>query len=65
MNLFEMIFTDTKPNPNDPKVVAAEIMERINEYKLWFAEQERIHFVFGMPHQFESLTTLKIEGEIL
>ena len=65
MNLLKALFND-EPSPNDPKVVAAEIMERINEYKLWFAEQERIHWVFGMPHQFTSLSDKDfLEGKIL
>ena len=55
MNVLNLLFTEPKQNPNDPKVVAAEIMERINEYKLWFAEQERIHWVFGMPYQWQPL----------
>jgi len=64
MNLLKALFDD-EPNPNDPKVVAAEMMVRIEAHKKWFEEMERIHFVFGMPHQFESLTTLTTEGEVL
>ncbi len=62
MNLFKTLFDD-KPNPNDPKVVAAEIMERVEVYKKWFEEMERIHFVFGMPHQWQPLEKT-IEGVI-
>lgn len=65
MNLLKALFSD-EPNPNDPKVVAAEIMIRIEDHKRWFLEMERIHWVFGMPHQFTSLSDKDcLEGEII
>lgn len=64
MNLLKALFND-EPKPNDPKVVAEEMMVLIEDHKRWFLEMERIHFVFGIPHQFDSLTKDCLEGEIV
>lgn len=47
----------------DPNEIARVMMVRINDLKRWFEIYERIHFVFGLPEQYEKLEDC-LKGEI-